>query len=87
MAGVISTAVWTGDRFTERQVDIGTILSQGKGKAKEEVEPEPEKLPSTGLLSQTVIESPVSHWIFAANLGDASERDVAFIGVSAYIDL
>lgn len=38
--------------------------------------------PSRGILTRTVIESPVVHWILPVRLRSANHNDVAFIGVS-----
>ncbi len=39
--------------------------------------------PSLGLLTQTVIGSPLVHWILPARLRSPKIQDVAFIGVRA----
>ena len=40
------------------------------------------KPPVCGLLSRTVIESPVVHWALSVRLRSHSHNDVAFVGVS-----
>ncbi|KFY52742.1 hypothetical protein V496_08233 [Pseudogymnoascus sp. VKM F-4515 (FW-2607)] len=78
MEGVISTASWVDGRFMEREVNIETILS---GHSREEgVKLEVSKPPKIGLLTQTVIDSPISNWILPARLGNVEDHDVVFIG-------
>ena len=43
---------------------------------------EVEKAPVLGLLTQTVIRSPLIHWILPVRLRDSFSNDVALIGVS-----
>lgn len=45
-------------------------------------EPRPE-VPTCGILSSTVVESPVIHWILPVRLRSQWSNDVAFIGVSS----
>ena len=40
-----------------------------------------EKAPVMGLLTQTVIRSPLVHWILPVRLRNQDNNDVAFIGV------
>jgi hypothetical protein len=40
-----------------------------------------EKAPALGLLTQTVVRSPLVHWILPAKLRNPERNDVAFIGV------
>src|SRR5690349_10532606 len=40
------------------------------------------KAPECGILSRTIIESPVVHWILPVCLRSRSHNDIAFIGVS-----
>ncbi|OBT64806.1 hypothetical protein VE03_06553 [Pseudogymnoascus sp. 23342-1-I1] len=78
MEGVISTASWVDGRFMEREVNIETILS---GNSRQEgVKLEVSKPPKIGLLTQTVIDSPISNWILPARLGNVEDHDVVFIG-------
>jgi len=85
MAGVISTATWVDGRFMERDVNIETILSRNT--IQEQFKPDIDKPPNVGLLTQTVVQSPISHWILPARLGNDDDNDVAFIGVSTSIHI
>jgi hypothetical protein len=40
------------------------------------------KRPACGILSKTIIESPVVHWVLPVWLRSRSHNDLAFIGVS-----
>lgn len=79
MEGVISTTTWVDGRFMEREVDIETILSGNS--SQERVKIEVSKPPKIGLLTQTVIDSPISNWILPARLANVDDHDVVFIGV------
>lgn len=79
MEGVISTASWVDGRFMEREVDIETILSGNS--TQEKIKLEVKRPPKIGLLTQTVIDSPISNWILPARLGNVDDHDVVFIGV------
>ncbi|KFY28862.1 hypothetical protein V493_02713 [Pseudogymnoascus sp. VKM F-4281 (FW-2241)] len=78
MEGVISTASWVDGRFMEREVDIETILSGNS--TQEKIKLEVKRPPKIGLLTQTVIDSPISNWILPARLGNVDDHDVVFIG-------
>lgn len=41
--------------------------------------------PACGLLTRTIVESPVVLWMFPVRLRSAGNNDVAFIGVSALL--
>lgn len=79
MEGVISTASWVDGRFMEREVDIETILSGNS--TQEKIKLEVKRPPKIGLLTQTVIDSPISNWLLPARLGNVDDHDVVFIGV------
>jgi hypothetical protein len=40
--------------------------------------------PACGILSRTIIESPVVHWVLPVWLRSRSNNDLAFIGVSSF---
>lgn len=80
MAGVISTATWVDGRFMERNVNIEAILSGNT--VQDGIKLDIDKPPNVGLLTQTVIQSPISNWILPARLGNVDDHDVVFIGVS-----
>lgn len=63
----------------EREVDIETILSGNS--TQEKIKLEVKRPPKIGLLTQTVIDSPISNWILPARLGNVDDHDVVFIGV------
>lgn len=45
---------------------------------------QPPSAPKLGLLTHTVVQSPVSHWIIPINSEKREYSDIAFIGVSFY---
>lgn len=70
--------------WTTRTLDVNSVLqhyNQQDSEASAKVL-DIEKSPIYGLLSQTVIRSPKSHWILPVKLRGPDTNDVAFIGVS-----
>jgi len=69
--------------WTTRTLDINTVL-QHYDQQDQEANAKPveiEKAPVLGLLTQTIIRSPLAHWILSARLRSPDSNDVAFIGV------
>lgn len=64
----------------ERNVNIEAILSGNT--VQDGIKLDIDKPPNVGLLTQTVIQSPISNWILPARLGNVDDHDVVFIGVS-----
>ena len=81
MAFEASTLV--NGEWTTRTLDVNTVLrhydQQDEEAAANAIEID--SSPVLGLLTQTVIRSPVVHWILPAKLRDSNTNDVAFIGV------
>jgi hypothetical protein len=71
--------------WTTRTLDVNTVLKHFDQKDKENAagQMETEKTPKFGLLTQTVIRSPLAHWILPVRLRDIKHHDVAIIGVRA----
>jgi hypothetical protein len=42
------------------------------------------KPPVCGILSQTLVESPVVRWVLPARLRSSTHNDIAFVGVSTF---
>jgi hypothetical protein len=81
MAFEASTLV--NGEWTTRTLDVNTVLRHYDQQDQEATANviEIERAPVLGLLTQTVISSPVVHWILPAKLRDVYTNDVAFIGV------
>jgi hypothetical protein len=81
MAFEASTLV--NGEWTTRTLDVNTVLRHYDQQDEEATANavEIESSPVLGLLTQTVIRSPVVHWILPAKLRDSDINDVAFIGV------
>ena len=69
--------------WTTRTLDINTVLKHfdQEGKETNIRDLDIERAPTLGLLTQTVIRSPLVHWILPARLRNPERNDVAFIGV------
>lgn len=69
--------------WTTRVLDVDTVLRHYDQQEKENGANllDVEQTPKFGLLTQTVIRSPLVHWILPIRLRDSRIHDVAFIGV------
>jgi hypothetical protein len=69
--------------WTTRTLDINTVLKHfdQEGKETNIRDLDIERAPTVGLLTQTVVRSPLVHWILPARLRNPERNDVAFIGV------
>jgi hypothetical protein len=81
-----ATSTLVNGEWTTRTLDVDTVLRHYDQQDKEANAnvPEVEKAPALGLLTQTVIRSPLVHWILPARLRSPNNNDVAFIGVRQF---
>jgi hypothetical protein len=86
MAAPLQTQMRVDGQWVTRTIDTQTLLrhhnlmdANAEDDNMEEIE-----TPSYGLMTQTVIPSPVVHWILPVRLRGSDLNDVAFIGVSGY---
>jgi hypothetical protein len=72
--------------WTTRTLDVDTVLRHYNQKDKEATTTfmEVETAPTIGILTQTVIRSPLVHWILPIRLRDLETQHVAFIGVRVF---
>lgn len=79
----LATSSLVDGEWVTRSLDVNTVLrhydQQDRDAATTPVEVE--TAPKLGLLTQTVIRSPLAHWILPIRLRDDRTHDVAFIGV------
>ncbi len=77
------TSTLVNGQWTTTTLDIDQVLLVHNQKDKPESPRlmEVERPPILGLLTQTVIRSPLVHWILPVKLRDPEIQDVAFIGV------
>ncbi|CAK7232480.1 hypothetical protein SCUCBS95973_008273 [Sporothrix curviconia] len=77
------TNVFRDGEWVTETVALDTLL-KGKGNSKTTkspaLEPRYEKPPKYGILTRTIIESPVAHWMLPVRLRSAQHMDVAIIG-------
>jgi hypothetical protein len=80
----LETNTLVNGAWTTQTLDVNDVLRHYNQQDKEaNVKAfEVEKAPVLGLLTQTVIQSPLVHWILPVRLRDSFSNDVAFIGVS-----
>jgi hypothetical protein len=81
------TRTLVNGEWTTRTLDINTVLRHYDQQDEEanKTEAEIEAAPVLGLLSQTVVRSPLVHWILPVSLRNPETNDVAFIGVRNFI--
>jgi hypothetical protein len=79
----LETNTLINGQWTTRVLDVNTVLRHYDQQDKEAAANNVliERAPTIGLLTQTVIRSPLVHWILPVRLRDIDRQDVAFIGV------
>jgi hypothetical protein len=82
MAALLQTGTLVDGQWTTTNVDMNTVLERHMERKQDELQSEADKPPALGLLTQTVVESPVVHRIISARIRSSEYHDVAFIGVS-----
>jgi hypothetical protein len=82
MAALIQTGTLVNGEWITTAVDLSTVLERNKEQKEEESDEEVEIIPALGVMSQTVVESPVIRWIIPARIRSGSFNDCVFIGVS-----
>ena len=79
------TSVFENGGWVTRTVDVSKALQPGMKKKKE-----PEKVIQRpldcGILTRTMVESPLVKYILSVRLRDDRANDVAFIGVGCYAE-
>lgn len=80
------TSTLVNGEWTTRTLDVDTVLEHYNQRDKEATTTfmEVEKTPTIGILTQTVIRSPLVHWILPVKLRDVETQHVAFIGVRIF---
>lgn len=80
------TSTLVNGEWTTRTLDVDTVLRHYDQKDKEATTTimEVETAPTIGILTQTVIRSPLVHWILPVKLRDLETQHVAFIGVRRF---
>ncbi len=79
----LATSSLVDGEWVTRTLDVNTVLRHYDQQDRDAATTltEVEKAPKLGLLTQTVIRSPLVHWILPIRLRDDKHHDVAFIGV------
>jgi hypothetical protein len=80
------TSSFQDGQWTTRTLDVNAVLQQYDNEEREAKMPHMhvENAPVLGLLTQTVIRSPLVHWILPVRLRNQENNDVAFIGVRSF---
>lgn len=82
----IETSSLVNGQWTTRTVGFDAVLQYYNKEDKEArmAHIEVEQAPTLGLLTQTVIRSPLAHWILPVRLRSQESNDAVFIGVRAF---
>ena len=79
----IQTSVYVDGHWTTRTMDINSVIDRSRDKShpKESslTSSHPKQPPVLGILTQTVIRSPVVKWILSARIRHENKNDVVFI--------
>ncbi|OHE98766.1 thermotolerance protein [Colletotrichum orchidophilum] len=73
------TNVFRNGAWVTETIDLQTVL-RGSTTTTSAVAPSLPAPPSCGILTRTIIESPVARWVLPARLRSAHHNDVAFVG-------
>lgn len=68
-------------QWVSRTTNIQSLLQNGNNGANAKADV-PYEAPRCGIMSRTVVQSPVAHWVLAVRLRSSHNTDIAFIGVS-----
>jgi len=71
-------------QYHSRTVGLEDVLKAQPTVSRPDPEVEDSLPPACGVLTRTIIESPVVHWILPARLRPGNHNDVAFVGVSPH---
>jgi len=77
-----ATNQYIDGEWTTRTVDVNDVLRHYNEQDAQQETPRVETVPVLGILSQTVLKSPLAHWILPVKARHFNLNDVAFIGVS-----
>ncbi|KAK7928224.1 mono-functional DNA-alkylating methyl methanesulfonate N-term-domain-containing protein [Apiospora marii] len=75
----LQTNVFEGGQWVTRTLEP-TELFKGTTAAKSKTKPRPAEPPNYGILTRTIIDSPVIRWVLPVHLRSSRNHDVAFIG-------
>ncbi|KAI0021260.1 mono-functional DNA-alkylating methyl methanesulfonate N-term-domain-containing protein [Xylariomycetidae sp. FL0641] len=76
----IQTWVFENDQYVSRMVPAADLWKQGRDTQKRLEKPMPLEPPTCGLLSQTVVKSPIIRWVLPVQIRSSRHNDVALIG-------
>lgn len=78
------SSVLRDGEWVTQTVNFQDALKASSAAPKAALDPNPEA-PTCGILTRTIVESPVIHWILPVWLRSRSHNDIAFVGVSLFI--
>jgi hypothetical protein len=77
----LETLVYADGVWSQRSAELQPVLDQKKNPRRSAKVQSSEAAPDMGVLTRTVIGSPVINWIIPARIRDQGKIDVVFIGV------
>lgn len=79
----IQTSVYVDGHWTTRTMGIDQVIAQNRDKRRQDQPSSalssPQQPPSLGILTQTIIRSPVVKWIIPAQIRHENKNDVVFV--------
>jgi hypothetical protein len=78
----LQTNVLQDGQWVTQTVDLRAVIEANDDKSAQLSLQPSVRPPTRGIMSRTVIESPITRWILPARLRSLQQNDVAFIGVS-----
>ncbi|KAK1594431.1 thermotolerance protein [Colletotrichum navitas] len=74
------TNVFRNGAWVTETIDLQAVLRGSTATAAAAAPPSPPAPPNCGILTRTIIESPIARWVLPARLRSAHHNDVAFVG-------
>lgn len=78
--------VFENGQWVTRTNDLKDIINRNAAAAARPAR-EIQHAPQVGIMTRTVVQSPLAHWILSVRLRSSKHHDVAFIGVSTHAHL
>ncbi|KAK7743196.1 hypothetical protein SLS53_004281 [Cytospora paraplurivora] len=82
MAAQFQSHVLENGQWVTRMTNVDDLLSKPTMKPAKQIRQPP---PQCGIMTRTVVESPVAHWIIPVRLRSPQHNDIAFVGLHSIV--